>query len=134
AHDHVERRRLLGRIARELPDLRFKIYARADTLMKFGDLDLLRDAGLVSVFVGVESLHQPDLDALNKKLRAETTIAALRRLHDAGIFTDLSFILFNSNTTAESLRVNLSRLADLWAGSQRRLGMPFFSFSFESTW
>jgi hypothetical protein len=134
SRDHVRRRELLSRISQDFPEVRLKLYSRADTIMKFGDFDLLRRAGVVSIFIGVESLYQPDLDSFNKKLRVETIMDCVHHLHRSGIFTDLSFILFNGNTTPASLRINLRQLADLCQSGGRQMGMPFFSFSFESAW
>lgn len=132
--DHAGRVDLLARIADELPGTRFKIYCRADTLLRFGEFDLLKRAGLVQVFIGAESLHQPDLDALKKRLRVETILACIEALKSQDIYCNLSFIVFNRNTTLDSLQVNLDRIDELLKTKPRLLGVPSFTFSFESDW
>jgi hypothetical protein len=134
ARQYPQKVELLNQLVSECGGVRFKIYARADTLLKFGNIDLLKRAGLVSVFIGVESLYEPDLVALKKKESPETIYQAIEALRDAGIYTDLSFILFNRATTTESLRYNLQRISTLLNENRRFIGMPYFSFSFESGW
>ncbi|MGE3914413.1 MAG: radical SAM protein [Hyphomicrobiaceae bacterium] len=133
--DLAQRDELAEAMLREMPDIYFKVYARADTILKVRNLDRLRDAGLVSVFMGVESLVQADLDRLDKRLSVATTQAAIEALAARDIFMDLSFILFNRNTTLATLRQNLAGIARLYGSRHARLlGMPHFTFSFESTW
>jgi hypothetical protein len=125
---------LLEEIVRRFPKLQFKIYARADTLLKFGNIPLLKQAGLVSVFIGVESLVDEDLVALKKKTTSAALHCAIKSLSEAGVFMDLSFILFNRNTTLSTLEENLGQISLMYGRNSRFLGMPFFSFSFESAW
>lgn len=128
------KRALLTALAKLKDKIRFKIYARADTLLRFNDFDLLRSAGLVSVFMGVESLVQGDLDALNKKLKVAQILDCIEQLRSRQIYMDLSFILFNRATTVSTLRENLTHIKALYAKGDRHLGLPYFSFSFESNW
>ncbi len=126
---------LIETMLRETPDVYFKIYARADTIAKYGKLDRLREAGLVSVFIGVESFVQSDLDGLRKALSAEQLHATIGALADSDIYMDLSFILFHRHTTPASLRQNLEAVLALYSSDRARyLGMPHFTFSFESAW
>jgi hypothetical protein len=129
-----QRRQLLRAIRDRFAGIRFKIYCRADTLLRFDEFDLLKEAGLVQVFIGVESFHQPDLDALNKKLDANQAIECIHRLQEKGIYANPSFIVFNRNTTTASIRVNLDAVDALLARNSRLLGVPSFTFSFESNW
>lgn len=130
-----QRKQLISAIGSEFPELRFKIYARADTLLAFGQLDELKKSGLVSVFIGVESFVQSDLDALHKRQPSETTLQAIRALAERQIYMDLSFILFHRRTTTRTLRENLERILELYSGpSARLMGVPHFTFSFESAW
>ncbi|WP_202604556.1 B12-binding domain-containing radical SAM protein [Pseudomonas syringae] len=125
---------LLKRIILEFPGLTFKIYSRADTILGYGDLELLKRAGLSSVFIGVESLRDQDLLELKKKTTSASLERAIASLAEAGIYMDLSFILFNRNTTFDSIAENIVRIESLYKKNSRYLGMPFFSFSFESAW
>jgi hypothetical protein len=129
-----QKRALLLEIRARFLGIRFKIYCRADTLLRFDEFDLLKEAGLVQVFIGVESFHQPDLDALNKKLDAKQAIECIERLQEKGIYANPSFIVFNRNTTTASIRVNLDAVDELMARNSRLLGVPSFTFSFESNW
>ncbi|WP_162834307.1 B12-binding domain-containing radical SAM protein [Amycolatopsis circi] len=128
------RAELLRRITAELPPIKFKIYCRADTLLRFDRLDLLKQAGLVQVFVGAESFAQEDLDALNKQLSATTVFDCVRRLQKHDIYANLSFIVFNRNTSTRTIRQNLDTLDELARVKPRLLGVPAFTFSFESDW
>ncbi|MDX2159579.1 MAG: hypothetical protein SFW09_23995 [Hyphomicrobiaceae bacterium] len=133
--DLANRIELVEAIRHDLPPVAFKIYARADTILRYPRLGELRDAGLVSVFIGAESLVQSDLDALGKELRVEAIDEAIARLADLGVYMDLSFILFNRATTTTTLRANLARIHALYMSRHARLlGMPHFTFSFESAW
>ncbi|MCD5327530.1 B12-binding domain-containing radical SAM protein [Chromobacterium piscinae] len=125
---------LLNELARRVPTVKFGIFARADTISKFGDLNLLQRAGLVYVFIGVESLADVDLRALKKGVRADDVVACVERLTSHGILVNLSFMLFNRSTTVDTLRENLKRLKRLARGNTKMLGIPNFLFSFESSW
>ena len=133
--DIEARSQLVQALRQDVPPIAFKVYARADTILKYPDLAGLRDAGLVSVFMGVESLVQSDLDALGKAMRLEAIHEAITVLAEHEVYMDLSFILFNRATTRETLRANLERVLRLYSSPHARLlGMPHFTFSFESAW
>ena len=70
----------------ELRDCRvpFKIQSRAD-LMSEDTVDALRRAGCFEVWMGAESGSQSVLDAMDKGLRVEETVAARERLGRAGV-------------------------------------------------
>ena len=125
---------LLQRIRDELPQIRFKIYCRADTLNRFDQYELLKQAGLVQVFVGAESFYQKDLDALKKRLRSEEIIECINKLKAQDIYANLSFIVFNRNTSVESIEYNLDVIEGLLEEKPRLMGVPSFTFSFESDW
>lgn len=60
---------------------RYIVFGRADFIARNEALmQRFRDAGLHAVFVGVESMRQQDLEALNKKTRVALNEAALRIL------------------------------------------------------
>jgi hypothetical protein len=135
--EHNEKRDLLGRLTNSFPSLNYKVYCRADTLERFNGYDDLKNSGLKQVFIGVESLFQPDLDALKKRLRLESVYGAIDSLIERQVFLTLSFITFNRNTTIESLDANIRALKNLYRRyySERRfLGMPNFVFGLESDW
>ncbi|MFP2961001.1 B12-binding domain-containing radical SAM protein [Myxococcus sp. 1LA] len=128
------RRGLLRGIRDELPGTQYMIWNRADTLLAFDDFELLKESGLVNVFIGVESFSQADLDALKKRIKVADIIRCVERLRDLDIHVHMSFLTFNRNTTPRSLRENLDVLERLMSVKPRLLGLPHFSFTFESSW
>lgn len=132
--DYREVENMLVEVEKQFPSLQFKIYARADTLLSFGNFELLKRAGLASVYIGVESLVDEDLVALNKRTKVQDLLGAIHALQESGIYMDLSFILFNRHTTFATLEANIDQLYLLYRKDARYLGMPFFSFSFENSW
>ncbi|KXO11550.1 Radical SAM domain protein [Moritella sp. JT01] len=119
----------------QFSDINFMIYARADTIAKFNSLEELKEAGLVNVFVGVESFYERDLIAMNKGVRSERLIQSIKKLIDMKVFMTLSFITFNRETTIKSLGENLKVLKELYSlPDSKFLGMPNFIFNFESSW
>jgi radical SAM family protein len=137
SNEHKEKRDLLGKLTSAFPDLNYKVYCRADTLERFNGYGDLKKSGLKQVFMGIESLFQPDLDALKKKLRLESVYGAIDSLIEHEVFLTLSFITFNRNTTLDSLDANIAALKNLYRRyySERRfLGMPNFVFGLESDW
>lgn len=132
--DEDRLRMLFTLIRDELPGTRFMLYARADTLLRFDAFDLLREAGLVCVFIGVESLANEELKKLRKGLDADATLGCIDELRDRGIYLHLNFMLFNRGTTIATLRQNVASLRKLASRDPRPLGIPQFLFSFESPW
>jgi hopanoid C-3 methylase len=60
---------------------KYILFGRADFIVHHeGLIRRLRDVGLHAVFVGVESMRQEDLEALNKKMRVATNEEAIRIL------------------------------------------------------
>lgn len=112
------------------------IYNRADTLERFGNYELLAGAGIKSILLGIESLHDDDLKGMRKGQTSATAINAIRKLRENQIFCNLSFILFNKTATIQSLQENISRLADLYNEENFiYLGQTlYFSYAFESDW
>jgi len=127
--------KFLLEVVNRFPDLKFMIYARADTLIRFGQFEMLRQAGLSSVFIGAESFSDEELSALNKGIKAKQLLYCIQSLLDNNISMYLSFIIFNRATTKLSLRKNISRLKELYSHRNKSLlGMPNFIFNFESSW
>lgn len=90
-------------------DIKFTIYSRADDL----DLEivrLLKKAGLVKIFLGIESLNQQALDRYNKKILVEENLNAIEICKQLDIYMHLSFITFDYDTSVEEIRENISKL------------------------
>jgi anaerobic magnesium-protoporphyrin IX monomethyl ester cyclase len=84
----------------------FSIFARADTI----DRELfmaLKAAGLRSVFVGVESGSQRELDLFNKRTTVEDNLRALQVLHDLDIRFQMGLIFFDPYTNREDVQANM---------------------------
>jgi hypothetical protein len=132
--NYPRHKQLFQTLAAEAPKLQFMMYARADSIARFGELDLLQKSGLVHIFIGVESLSDSDLRVLRKGQRSEEMVKIIETIRDRGIYMNLSFMIFNRGTTLTSLRENVNKLKQLSARNVRQLGMPNFLFSFEAAW
>ena len=73
---------------------------------------LLKEAGLRSVFLGIESMNQEDLRYLNKHTTTEQNEAAIRILEELGIFYQIGFIMFYPNSTIEQIEHNIRYIKD----------------------
>jgi radical SAM superfamily enzyme YgiQ (UPF0313 family) len=92
-------------------DIKFAIPAAVNDV----DEDLfrhLKKAGLRSVFLGIESMVQGDLDLLNKHTTVEQNEEAIRTLDELGIFYQIGFIMFYPSTTLEEVKHNLTYIKD----------------------
>lgn len=82
---------------------------RADDIVR--DKDMLRKyrrAGILHVYIGVESVTQDTLDKFNKNLQVEISREALCLLNDAGMITETSFVLGAPWETKESIAQTLT--------------------------
>ena len=119
-------------------DLKFSIFSRADTI----DEELfaaLKEAGLVQVFIGIESGSQRQLDDCAKHVTVEQNRRAMEILHRLRLRFYLGFIAFDPYTRVEDVSATLSFLMDtqpLWSAKGNILsienkaivykGTPFF--------
>lgn len=98
----------LTAVARAIADsdlagvIRFSAFARIDTNRE-EDFALLRDAGCLALFFGVESLDDGTLTRLRKGTTVATILDTVARAHAAGITTVSSFIVPTPGETAASL-------------------------------
>lgn len=81
------------------------------------------DHGLMAVYLGVESGNDIGLQALNKRVTVGENLAALLTLKDVGVEFDLGFMLFDPDSTFQTVRDNLAFLTEI-AG----LGGPPLAF------
>jgi radical SAM superfamily enzyme YgiQ (UPF0313 family) len=86
--------------------LRFMIDARVDSMADLGLFARLRDAGLVRVFVGLETGSYEQLLAYGKRhvRRGEDPAARIRAVRDLGIEVIPGTIMFHPEVTAAELR------------------------------
>ena len=90
--------------------VRMAAFARVD-VHRDEDFRLLRDAGFIAMFFGIESLDPETLVHLQKGITVEAVTDTLHRAHEAGIFTVGSFIFPLPGATAGSMKRTLDRLA-----------------------
>ncbi len=87
---------------------------RAEDILR--DRDILhkyRRAGIVHVYIGVESTDQDTLDLIKKDIKVEMGMEALRLIHEHGMISETSFILGFPHETKESIQRTL-RLSKLY--------------------
>ncbi|UCH94403.1 MAG: B12-binding domain-containing radical SAM protein [Candidatus Aminicenantes bacterium] len=82
-----------------------------------------RDHGLLVVYLGVESGSRLGLKTLNKHVTVEQNLAAMQTLKDVGLEFDMGFMLFDPDSTMETVRENLHFLRQV-----ARMGGPPISF------
>jgi anaerobic magnesium-protoporphyrin IX monomethyl ester cyclase len=98
----LHRNRLPGRII-------WKINCRADAVdpVLFSEM---REAGLISVYMGLESGSEQGLNTLHKQITVEQNLRAVAILKKLGIMFEFGFMLFDPSTTFESVADNLNFL------------------------
>lgn len=85
-------------------DVHFSMETRVNDILR--DRDILwkyRAAGIIHIYVGVETVQQDTLDYYDKKTTVDEGREAIELLNDAGIITECSFILGNPDETPESI-------------------------------
>jgi hypothetical protein len=75
----------------------------------------LRDAGLYVVYLGIESGNEAGLRALNKQLRLDDSLRAVRILKDLDLCFTYGFMLFDPSSTFDSVRENTAYLRQITA-------------------
>lgn len=94
-------RMMIGRGLNKKPFLcQLSIYAAFDDEL----LDLLRRAGSFSVFLGIESINEETLRALNKKVNVQKNKEAVKRLRAAGFWVNGMMMIGGDGDTEEGLR------------------------------
>jgi anaerobic magnesium-protoporphyrin IX monomethyl ester cyclase len=87
-------------------NITFTLYCRVNDINEFL-FKLLKKAGLVRVFVGIESGVQTVLNRFNKGVTVEQNSEAINLLRRLGIAWDAGFILYDPSTTFEELKENI---------------------------
>lgn len=95
-------------IARKL-NIQFSFECRANEVEP-ELLQLLKEAGLLSVFLGIESGYQPTLDLFQKGLSVLDNERAIKTLQKLGIRHTIGYIMFHPYTTLEEIAADLKFL------------------------
>ena len=93
---------LLKKIKQKLPQVRrISLYANGRDILQrsIADLKELKKLGLLRIYMGLESGHDPTLKAIAKGDDSQTIIAAGRRVRDAGIFLSVTVLLGVAGST-----------------------------------
>ncbi|MBN1426089.1 B12-binding domain-containing radical SAM protein, partial [Candidatus Fermentibacteria bacterium] len=95
---------LLERIAAELPGLTWSAQVRVEVARDHALLSLMRRAGCITVFAGIESVNPETLDAMNKHQSAEEIRDAMVQFRRHRIPVHGMFILGMDTDTPDSIR------------------------------
>jgi len=104
----LDRKGLTGRVG-------WKISCRVDDIRA----DLIRECqgrGLLLVYLGVESGNDPGLQTLNKHVTVPDNLHALETLRVLGLGVDIGFMLFDPDSSFETVRENISFLREGCSG------------------
>ncbi len=103
--------------------VRFSGFSRVDT-NQAEDFSMLREAGFLALFFGIESMDPETLTAFGKGFTPETVRATLSATHDAGIATVGSFIYPAPGQTKEQLARNLAGIEDIRDDLDSLIALP----------
>lgn len=95
-------------------NIKFKIFARATDLIKSQDILVrLKKIGLDSVFVGIESFVQRQLDFYRKNTTVQQNKEALRILKECDIRFTIGFLPLDPYVSLEELVINFKTLKEI---------------------
>jgi anaerobic magnesium-protoporphyrin IX monomethyl ester cyclase len=109
---------ILDRLIQEDLGIELLVETRADDITRdAGILWKYRAAGVLHMYVGVESVRQDRLDAMRKEISVEQSRQAIALLNEAGIITETSFLLGfpedTPDTVEETVRLSFEYAPDL---------------------
>jgi radical SAM superfamily enzyme YgiQ (UPF0313 family) len=91
--------------------MEFRIYARANEVVAHGEvLGTLKEIGVSTVFIGIESMVQRQLDYYKKAVTVEQNVAALETLRKLGIRVYIGFLMLEPFTTLAEILTNVRTL------------------------
>jgi len=103
--EELYRQKLVGKVI-------WKINCRAD-VVETELFEIMRDAGLYLVYMGLESGSEEGLEVLNKGLDVEQNLKAVRTLKDINLMFKYGFMMFDPSTTFNSIRENIEFLREI---------------------
>ncbi|KPJ51860.1 MAG: hypothetical protein AMS16_07270 [Planctomycetes bacterium DG_58] len=104
---------LLQRIIDEGLQARYTIFCRSTIREHRELLRLMKQAGVMTIFLGIESLNQEALDSVDKRQQAADTAETIRVIRRHGIRVLASLIMGFDADTAASLRAT-RRMLEKW--------------------
>ncbi len=112
-------------ISRRNLHFKFYAYARADNIIENKkELDLLKQAGLDCMFVGIESFTERQLRLYEKRISINTNFEVLQIIRNLDIKINIGFILFDPYLTLEEYKQNI-----MFLNKSRFYEFAFFSQS-----
>ncbi|MDA8244860.1 MAG: cobalamin-dependent protein [Elusimicrobia bacterium] len=103
--DRARWRRILDLLIARKLDFELMLETRVDDILRDRDwLDDYRRAGIMHIYVGVESGSQETLDTFKKNLKTEQSKEAIKLINEAGIISETAFVLGMPGETPESIR------------------------------
>lgn len=100
--------RILDLLIADGMDLELLMETRVDDILR--DKDILhkyREAGVIHIYVGVESAKQEILDRFHKNIKIEQSKEAIELINEAGIISETSLVLGMPEETPESIRATV---------------------------
>jgi anaerobic magnesium-protoporphyrin IX monomethyl ester cyclase len=105
--------RILDLLIEKGLDIHLSLETRVEDILRDEDIiHKYRLAGVIHVYVGVESVNQKTLEDYAKQLQVEQSKKALDILNNAGIITECSFIMGGPDETADSMDMTLQTAID----------------------
>ncbi len=103
--DEERWRSLLDELIRRNLDMEILMETRVDDILRDREiLHLYKEAGIVHIYVGVESPHQKQVDIFEKNVLVEDSRLAIELINAAGIVSETSFVLGMPDETVDSIR------------------------------
>lgn len=108
--DRARWEEVLDRIIALNREIYFLMETRVEDIVRDADImHKYKKAGIIHVYIGVESASQDGLDRFKKNIKVEESRKALELLREAGIISETSFILGTPEETKESIARTLEQ-------------------------
>mgnify|MGYP001593606624 CR=1 FL=1 len=111
--DRERWRRILDMLIKRKTGVELMLETRAEDIVR--DRERMADfrrAGIVHIYIGVESQSQKTLDLFKKDQKVETSREAIRLINEAGIISETAFVLGMPDETPESIRSTMKAALD----------------------
>jgi radical SAM superfamily enzyme YgiQ (UPF0313 family) len=92
--------------------IKWKISCRVDDLTS-ESIEMMRECGLIAVYLGVESGNKTGLITLNKGVTVEQNLAAIELIKKYNLALSIGFMMFDPSSSIESIRQNIEFLKSI---------------------